>query len=45
MEYKGSVGNYTALKDEVKQMTNTLRKHNFSFGDEKVNYQSDYAAG
>mmetsp|Transcript_6996 Transcript_6996/g.9649 ORF Transcript_6996/g.9649 Transcript_6996/m.9649 type:complete len:306 (-) Transcript_6996:114-1031(-) len=45
MQYKGSVGNYTALKDEVKQMTNTLRKHNFSFGDEKVNYQSDYAAG
>ena len=26
-------------------MTATLRKHNFSFGDEKVLYQSDYARG
>ena len=30
---------------QVKEMTATLRKHNFSFGDEKVLYQSDYASG
>lgn len=26
-------------------MTATLRKHNFSFGDEKIDYQSDYNRG
>lgn len=45
MEYKGSAANYIALKDEVNKMANTLRQHNFSFGEEKVVYQSDYSRG
>lgn len=45
MQYQGNSNNFTQLKEEVKEMTATLRKHNFSFGDEKVLYQSDYARG
>eukprot|EP01038_Epipyxis_sp_PR26KG_P013503 gene13503-18117_t len=45
MQYLGNQNNFAKLKDEVKQMTATLRKHNFSFGDEKVSYQTDYNAG
>jgi len=45
MRYTTNENNFAKLKDEVKEMTATLRKHNFSFGDEKVSYQSDYNAG
>ncbi len=45
MRYQGNENNFAQLKAEVKDMTATLRKHNFSFGDEKVSYQSDYNSG
>jgi len=45
MRYKGNENNFSQLKAEVKEMTATLRKHNFSFGDEKLSYQSDYQSG
>jgi hypothetical protein len=45
MRYLGNENNFAKLKGEVKEMTATLRKHNFSFGDEKVSYQSDYNSG
>jgi len=45
MRYHGNENNFAKLKAEVKEMTATLRKHNFSFGDEKVAYMSDYQAG
>lgn len=45
MRYLGNENNFAKLKEEVKDMTATLRKHNFSFGDEKVSYQSDYNSG
>lgn len=45
MEYRGTAANFAALKEEVGKMSTTLRKHNFSFGEEKVTYQSDYNRG
>lgn len=45
MRYNGNQNDFTKLKNEVTAMKVQLRKHNFSFGDEKVAYQSDYAAG
>lgn len=45
MRYNGNENNFSALKEEVRVMTEGLRKHNFSLGDEKVSYQSDYASG
>ena len=45
MAYHGNLNNFSKLKEEVKEMTATLRQHNFSFGDEKVLYQSDYNRG
>ncbi len=45
MEYRGSQANFSQLKDEVSKMSATLRQHNFSFGEEKINYQSDYNRG
>lgn len=45
MEYRGNENNFAKLKEEVQQMTATLRKHNFSFGEEEVLYQTDYNRG
>ena len=45
MEYRGTQANFSALKKEVGAMSANLRKHNFSFGEEKVLYQSDYSRG
>lgn len=45
MRYRGNENNFSKLKEEVQTMTATLRRHNFTFGDEKVNYESDYHAG
>jgi hypothetical protein len=45
MEYKGNQNNFAKLKEEVQEMTATLRKHNFSFGEEPVLYESDYTRG
>ena len=41
MEYKGNQNNFSKLKQEVADMTATLRKHNFSFGEEKLSYVTD----
>lgn len=45
MQYRGTSQAYSALKDEVQKMSNTLRQHNFSMGEEKVDYTSDYSRG
>jgi hypothetical protein len=46
MKYHGNTNNeYATLKREVQEQTATLRKHNFSFGDEAVLYESDYQRG
>jgi hypothetical protein len=45
MEYKGNENNFSKLKQEVKEMKTTLTRHNFTFGDEKVDYVSDYHRG
>jgi hypothetical protein len=45
MEYHGNKNNFAQLKAEVAEQTATLRKHNFTFGEEKVAYQSDYSSG
>lgn len=45
MKYMGTVEDRARLKEEVKEMTATLRKHNFTFGDERVVYKTDYEAG
>lgn len=45
MQYHGNENNFAKLKQEVKEMTTTLRAHNFSFGDEKVAYVTDYVSG
>lgn len=45
MLYKGNENNFSKLKAEVKEMKTTLTRHNFSFGDEKVDYVSDYHRG
>lgn len=36
---------YAAKKAEIKDMTKTLRAHNFSFGEEKIEYVSDQTRG
>jgi hypothetical protein len=45
MKYRGTENNFNKLKEEVQTMTATLRKHNFTFGDEKVHYETDYHRG
>lgn len=45
MEYRGSANDFTTMKNEVNDMKTSLRKHNFSFGDESVDYTSDYQRG
>jgi hypothetical protein len=45
MEYRGTKANFAALKDEVGKMSANLRRHNFSFGEERVDYTSDYQRG
>lgn len=45
MSSHNNTTDFAGLKAEVKEMTKTLRKHNFSFGDEKVAYTTDYASG
>ena len=35
-KYKGNMNNFAVMKDEVRTLTANLRKHNFSFGEEKV---------
>ena len=45
MEYQGNQNSFEKLRDDIKEMTASLRKHNFSFGDEAVEYKSDYQRG
>ncbi len=45
MKYKGNENNFAKLKQEVADMTATLRKHNFSFGEEKIKYETDNMRG
>ena len=45
MQYRGNQSTFDKMRDDIKEMTVTLRKHNFSFGDESVEYKSDYQRG
>lgn len=36
---------YSAMKEEVVKLKTHLRKHNFTFGEEPVDYTSDYKRG
>jgi hypothetical protein len=45
MQYKGNENDFSKLQREVKDMKITLSRHNFTFGDEKVDYTSDYHRG
>jgi len=45
MKHHSNTNDFAALKKEVQEQTATLRKHNFSFGDESVLYESDYQRG
>lgn len=45
MTYRGNKDSFLALRDEVEAKRTILRKHNFSFGEEKVLYQTDYNRG
>jgi len=45
MEYRGNENNFSKIQEEVNEMKIQLRKHNFSFGNEKVEYVSDYNRG
>lgn len=35
-QFKGNANNFSKMRDEVQSLTASLRKHNFSFGEEKV---------
>jgi hypothetical protein len=35
-QYKGNMNNFSKMREEVHDLTTSLRKHNFSFGEEKV---------
>eukprot|EP01035_Chromulina_nebulosa_P021301 gene21301-27598_t len=45
MEYKGNPLNFEERKNEITEMTRTLRKHNFTLGDDRVEYITDYQRG
>lgn len=45
MKFHGNLNDFAALRKEVQEQTTTLRKHNFTLGDEKVSYESDYQRG
>ncbi len=45
MEFKGNQNDFNKQKAATTEMIATLRKHNFTLGDEKVDYTSDYTAG
>ena len=36
---------YSAMKEEVVKLKTHLRKHNFTFGEEPVDYTTDYKRG
>lgn len=45
MQYKGNENDFAKLQREVHDMKITLSRHNFTLGDEKVDYTSDYHRG
>lgn len=45
MKYKGNENDFSKLQREVNDMKITLSRHNFTLGDEKVDYVSDYHRG
>lgn len=45
MAPKGVKNDFAGEKAKVQEMIATLRKHNFTLGDEKVDYTSDYTSG
>jgi hypothetical protein len=44
-EYKGNPYNFKQIREEITSMKANLRKHNFSLGDDPVDYTSDYTRG
>lgn len=45
MLYKGNENDFSKLQKEVTDMKVTLSRHNFTLGDEKIEYISDYHRG
>jgi len=45
MKYHGNLNNFAKLKENVRLQTEQLRKSNFTLGDEKVRYVTDYKEG
>jgi len=45
MRYQGNTNDFSSMKEEVTALKTHLRKHNFSLGDEKIDYHSDYQRG
>lgn len=45
MTYRGNGNDFNKMKEEVVALKTHLRKHNFSLGEEHVDYQSDYRRG
>ena len=45
MQPKGAKNDFAGEKARIQQMIATLRKHNFTLGDERVDYTSDYTSG
>lgn len=45
MEYRGNTQNFEKTRKEIQTMKANLRKHNFNFGDDQVDYTSDYKRG
>jgi hypothetical protein len=42
MTYHGNMNNFAKSREDVAALTANLRKHNFEFGEEPVDYLSDY---
>lgn len=45
MQYHGNVNNFTKSREEVTALKAHLRKHNFTLGEEPLQYITDYASG
>ena len=45
MTYREPTNDFASVKAQTELLKKELRKHNFTFGDEKVRYQTDYASG
>lgn len=45
MEFEGNTNDFQKLKEDTVKLTAALRKHNFSFGEEPIEYVSDQTRG